>query len=101
MGNIIKKGDIISGSYGYDACLTRFYRVITRTEKTVTLVQLRTVAIGPCSYEGYEVVPGDEVGEPFRKKVKAGSYWGEYVDITSYMSAFPWDGEPELNYNWH
>ena len=100
----IEAGDILCASFGYEAQLTDFYKVVKRTPKQVELVRLKERCFDYHGMEGWMVEPTDEeIGDSFRRKVKADWYDGEEcVKVRDYGSvARLWSGKPIHNYNWH
>lgn len=100
-----KEGDILVGSFGYDATAVEFYKVIGVTPKGVRLVPLKGVEESRQGL-GVYVVPTDEVnnyalcfsyssksreqGYIFRKVEKSGS-----VNTYGPIYATKWQGEAE------
>ena len=101
--NQIKQGDVLVATWGYEAAISDFYVVLKRTPKMVTLAHVRSreQAIGSYYTDGWTSTPTDLIdGKPFRRKVCV--YDGEeYVGISSYANAYPWNGKPMHNFNWH
>jgi hypothetical protein len=119
-----KAGDIYVATWGYDANIADFYRVIKSTKTTVTVEKLETVSLhtGNRYEEGDLVTAGDKVRtekewgdyDPelntrpiiketpivFRRKLKP--YWnGGYYFRDDNAFAKKWDGKPILEYNHH
>lgn len=87
----LKKGDVLSCSWGYDQTNVDFYEVTEVTGKAVIIREIATKE-GP----GHSTVvpqPGRFIGAPLRK-VPQGYQGKPYVKITSFSSAYPWDGRP-------
>ena len=113
----IEEGDILVGSYGYEASIAEWYRVVKRTPKMVTLQRLEGKKVATHGYEGWEEVPSDKPYEYFgeqtiiRRKVQpAVTPCDGYLDgydvmescwTESFIHAFIWDGEPVDCYNYH
>lgn len=95
----IKENDILVAEFGYEANLARFYKVLKRTEKTVVLQRVEKRSVTRRNLlDGWQTVPADEaIGKPFRRKVQPDGY----VIVNSVEYAWPWDGEPIEEYNWH
>lgn len=55
-------GDILLASWGYEANISDFYRVINRTAKTVTVEKLESMTVGHGDfYDSRRVMPSDVV----------------------------------------
>lgn len=98
----IKPGDILVGTFGYEANIAEFYKVIKRTKSMVTLVRLASNRTST-GYSEWSETPTDITkGEPFRRKAKPSYYGlGERVQINSYLNAYVWSGKPVSCYNYH
>lgn len=96
----IEEGDILVGSFGYEASIAKWYRVLKRTQKTVVLQELEGKRLGGGLMDWTEVPTDEECGKPFRRKVHS---WGdsEHVQVEDYIYAYIWDGSPECCYNYH
>jgi hypothetical protein len=110
-------GDILLANWGYDANNPHFFKVIKRTLKQVTIVQLKveTVSFTNDGMGGKMVIPTTEPatwsvwwdnnsnGEPvtLKKKIHSDGVRGEYVKLAYYAYAFLWDGKPAHDYCWH
>ena len=89
-------GDILAGTWGYNMTLPIFYKIIKRTSKMITCVELsQKLASG--HYNGsFETIPDDSKldkdlkREQIKAKLKDGSNYvkvkGHYVHL--------WDGKP-------
>ena len=91
-------GDIVFSSWGYDQTNVDFYEVVGKQGKITYFLQ----QIGTAGVKGSEdkVVPDIEVkeGEPFKKRVKVygdDDYFRYSFNLTSYSSAYPYDGKPK------
>ncbi len=88
----LKKGDILSSSWGYDQTNIDFYEVTDVKGKQVVLREISSKVVGDSgNYEKVVPVPGKYVGPPIRKTPREGNS----VSISSFQSASPWDGKPE------
>jgi hypothetical protein len=121
----VKVGDIFVSQWGYDANLVDFYKVIKKTETTVTVVEIQSLSLNTGNrYEGGNHVTcgtepvmerefGDynpetqtrpvisETPKTLRRKLKT-RYSGEpSFDVNEYAIARLWDGQPVLEYNNH
>jgi hypothetical protein len=86
-------GSILSCSWGYEQTNVDYYQVVdvSASRKSVTLRKIASA----CTETGWlrgtcTAVKDAFVGEPFTRKVGL----REAVTITSYATAFPWDGRP-------
>ena len=89
-------GDILYSVYNYSMIIPYFYKIIKRTDKTFTLVELSTkLASGHYNGDFYEVpddskLENDLKGEQIRTKInKYGA-----VNIGSVKHLRLWDGKP-------
>ena len=66
----MKKGDILVSSWGYDQTNIDFYEVVKVTEKTATLIELKSNRVED-GYMHYRVtpIPGSGHGKPFRRRI--------------------------------
>ena len=88
-------GTIYCARWGYDQTNIDYYEVTSTTAKTLELrpiAKRRVEATGDLS-EMVEPIPGQYAGEPFRRRIAAGS--ADTVRINSYAWASPWDGNPD------
>lgn len=81
-------------TWGWEQTNVTFYKVIKRTLKTVTVVEVSSKRNYTAPME-YTAVPTDEVprwAKVMRKKVK--NYNNEdFITINEYSNAYHWDGE--------
>lgn len=97
---LLRVGDILHESYGYDMTINKFYEVIALSPsgKTCTIQPIHKITIKGDAYSPYgsEVVPQTEgedrfCGEPIKgKRIQIGAYAKSrvYVRISSYSSAY-------------
>ena len=102
---MMRQGDILVASWGYDQTNATFFRVERATEKTAWIVELQ-----PRVGEDRRLYPSDEVRvrhedewkcvphghvegcwEPqrYRRKIQSG---GAYLRVHDYMYAYPYEG---------
>ena len=88
----LKEGDILYSSWGYDQTNIDFYQVIEVGEKSVKIrgIGSKIVDSSPGS-DMVAAVPGSFHGPTMTKMVGQ----GDVVRISSYASAYPWDGKPK------
>jgi hypothetical protein len=119
---VLEVGDILLTNWGYEANNPQFFKVIKRTPKQVTIMQLtvETVSLTNDGMGGKMVVPttepatwsvwwdknykdGEDNTDPvtLKKKVHNHPERGEYVELAYYAYAFKWDGQPAHDYCWH
>lgn len=88
----LKKGDILSGLWGYEQTNVTFYEVLKVVGKRSVEIQEIAQSLdwsgGPTAYA--TPVKGSFKEKPMRKMVQNGSY----ISINSYLSVDPWDGRP-------
>lgn len=126
----IEVGDILLASWGYDANISDFYRVIKRTAATVTVEKLKSQTVGFGDfYDARRVMPTEEVATErewdsatgdytikpvvLKRKVKSSTAKGwnpvdgdyaitrEYIQPREYNYAFIWSGDEQIDYNHH
>lgn len=104
----IQVGEIIVGSWGYEARYPEFYRVLKLQNGWITLQKLQKVQVGMdgdpygggCRLMNTNGQPNNE--KAFRRKIGMNSQsQNQYVKINSYEFARKWDGENEEEYNYH
>ncbi len=101
VANPLKVGDVIVGSYGYEASISEFYEVTARKGQTVTLRSLktnRTYRTGGMEWTSM-ALPGCYESGPITKRVKERG-GVEYVKFDLY-GCWLWDGEVRHDYNYH
>jgi hypothetical protein len=126
----IEVGDILLCSWGYEANISDFYRVIKRTTSTVTVEKLKPVTVGHGDfYDARRVMPSHEVATEqewnsetqdyttkpiiLKRKIKSSTAQGwnpiegeyaitrEYIQPRSYSYAHIWSGREQIDYNHH
>lgn len=97
--NPFKVEDILYSSWGYEQTNIDFYKVVEVKGKSVVIVKVgKKEAEGmPAAHmSGYVVaVPGVEVGERMLKRVTWSGADNPVLSLTSYSSAYRWDGKPK------
>jgi hypothetical protein len=118
--DVIAEGDILLANWGYEANNPHFFKVIKRTAKQVTVMQLKneTVSLTHDGLGGKMVKPTDQPqtwsvwrdnnyganeNAPviLKKKVHTDSEGNECISLAYYAWAFKWKGQPAHDYNWH
>jgi hypothetical protein len=90
----LQPGDILYSSWGYDQTNVDFYEVIgiTKSMATIQMIEKRILAPG----RGMDkVVPVPGMAHPRAKLLKKRVRPDGAVTISSYASAYPWDGKPK------
>ena len=92
----MKINDILYTSWGYDQTNIDFYKVtaLSPSGKTATIVPIGQKETRDAGFLCEYVVadPENVIGEPLKKKIqKYGEH--EYLRMTSYSTATPWDGK--------
>ena len=99
VGIVLKVGDILVSTYGYEACIARFAKVIAVTKASVKIENLGTIE-NPTSPMTWESRPNiDSTGgnvQTKRFKVIGETY---AVKDSSYATFFIWNGKPVNCYN--
>jgi hypothetical protein len=97
----IKLGDILVSTYGYDAGLANFYKVVARTAKTVKICRLHDIVHTGNWVDGTAAPkPDSRMGDMLTKKIHVGHNGYEYLDTDLGMASL-WDGKPVNTYNHH
>ena len=97
-------GSILASSWGYDQTNVDFYMVTRTTKTSVYIRKIRSEvtrsggpsdSVMPCLLGR----PDSDSAEPKRKKVQ--TYDGRpYVSLSTYASAYLWDGTPQRQTGW-
>jgi len=92
-------GDILVSSWGYDQTNIDYYEVVQATVKTVVIRRLEDKVVKRGQTDDWVMpIKGKFKGAPMRKKIK--EWRGKpMVDISSYASAYFWDGLPKAQTN--
>lgn len=116
----IQEGDILLANWGYEANNPHFFKVLKRTAKQVTIMQLKETVVGYDNHPlgGTFVIPSeepatwsvwrkyqyaaDEAKEPviLKKKVHQGEN-EEFIELAYYARAWKWKGTPAHDYCYH
>lgn len=98
----MKPGDILVSTWGYEARLATFFKVIGVTAKSVKLAELvDQVRTGDWMSGTAKPAPNSRLGETVTKRVKANYAGTPCVKINSFSTAYKWDGNPIQTYNHH
>jgi len=89
-----KVGDMLTSSWGYECTINGFYKVIGIKGRTVELMEYDYMGVSEGSINSacYNVTAREPTGKVL--KVRADN-WGRGVKVSSYESAFPWNGKPK------
>jgi hypothetical protein len=107
-------GDIFVSTWGYDQTNVDFYKVISTTAKTVTVVPIGQKIVEQTGFLSETVEPVDQIKEettynwetgektttpakPIRRKIISGGY----IKITDYQWAKQWTGRPVNQTHYH
>ena len=118
--DVLNEGDILLANWGYEANNPHFFKVLKRTAKQVTVVQLtnRTVSYTNDGMGGKMVIPTEEPATwsvwrdnnygshektpvILKRKVHISYDGNECISLSSYATAFKWKGQPAHDFNWH
>ena len=99
--NKIKVGDILVSTWGYDACIADFYKVVGRTTASLKLVRLQNKNAGDWVAGTSE----PDLGRPSYGKISTArlkSYYtgSECVKVNGHIASL-WNGKPVSTYNHH
>ena len=91
----LKVGDILQSSWGYDQTNVDWYEVVAVRGAMVDIQHVRSTVTE--AGEGYDYVaplPGERFGRIYSKRP---TFYGDTlaVKITSFASAYIWDGQPK------
>ena len=92
---IITVGDIFYSSWGYEQTNIDFYQVVGVTDKTVKLRKIsQENDWSEDRNNGGKTIPkaNEFTGEAFSRKRRDGH---EFLKISDYCYAYPWDGKPQ------
>lgn len=96
-----KVGDILVSTYGYEACIASFAKVVGVTKASVKIQMIGGIAdhTGPMTWVATPDINrvGDEVSTR-RFRACGDSY---SVKSTSFSNFYPWSGKPVNCYNYH
>ena len=98
-----KVGDILCSTYGYEACIANFAKVVAVTKASVKIVRLGVNEV----YTGGGGLTWDSTpnlnAEGSEVETKRFSACGETYRVknTSFSNYYPWSGKPVSCYNYH
>lgn len=96
-----KVGDILCSTYGFDACIAHFAKVVEVTKASVKIELLGNIDnyTGPMTWDSKPNVDSSG-GEIHTKRFKAcGNTYS--VKDSSCATFYPWSGKPVNCYNYH
>lgn len=96
----VREGDIYVSSWGYDQTNIDFYKVLTVKNKTAVLVEIGQTRNYTGPMQG-QCMPNPEVAgtKLYTKRIQ--NYNDKpYFKLTSFSSAYPWDGKSEMFTEW-
>jgi hypothetical protein len=96
-----KVGDILCSTYGYDACIAHFAKVVEVTKASVKLELLGTIDnyTSPMTWDSKPDI-NSSGGTVVTKRFKANGDSYKVKD-TSCATFYPWCGKPINCYNYH
>lgn len=92
-----KVGDVLVSKWGYDQDNATFFAVTKVTNARVTVQELRNIETSEKGNWMFGTAVPDlnaPKGLPQVKGFKPSESYGYFVKVSSYMTAFPWDGKP-------
>lgn len=99
--NTITAGTVLVSSWGYDQTNVDFYEVQKVANGWAWIQPIGQETVETTSYLSETVIPNSQPhGKIFRRKVRSFSS-GDYVAITDYASAKPWNGKPKYQSHTH
>jgi hypothetical protein len=98
----IKVGDVLVSTFGYEACIPCFWKVLARTSKSLRIARLLDVKNTGNWDDGTAMpLPNSRVSDVSMLKRIHETVRCEYVDTGGRGAAYPWSGEPVTSYNHH
>jgi hypothetical protein len=100
---IPKVGDILVSTWGHEACLANFYKVVkvSPSGKSVTVKELDQIQTGDwVAGTAAPVLDKEPTGEAMTKKIRSNGQ-GYSFKRNEYSSAWVWSGKPVDTYNHH
>jgi len=97
-----KVGDILVSTYGYEACIAHFAKVVAVTGKSIKIVRLgnNDTHRGHSGMDWESTPDLSRTSLPQTKRFKAcGNSYS--VKDTSFSTYFLWNGKPVTCYNYH
>ena len=89
-----KAPEYFVAQWGYEQTNVTFYKVLKRTAKTVTLIEVKS-RVTYIDAVNYLAVPIDEIAnkaKAFRRKIMDCYKNCDAVSLNSYANAYKWDG---------
>lgn len=98
-----KEGDVLVSTWGYDARLATFWKVLKVTAKTVKIVELKDQRHTGDWFKGTsEPILNDNYGKVENPRIKDFRSDGvKCLKTKDYGYAYLWDGKPVNTYNHH
>jgi len=96
-----KVGDILVSTYGYDACIAHFAKVVAVTKASVKIEMLGTIDnhTSPMTWESRPNVDSSG-GNVVTKRFKACGDTYKVKD-SNFATFYPWSGKPINCFNYH
>ena len=97
----IEVNDILFSTFGYEACLARFWKVVGRTAKSLKIAEILDNKQTGTWHDGTSTpIINSRLGPVMTRRINtAGSC--ESVETNGRGTAYPWDGQPINTYNHH
>jgi len=98
----IQVGDILVATWGYDACLATFYKVVGRTAKSLKVAKMKqTIDTGDWVAGTSQPKLDSDLGPVETKRIHVSSWKGEEYVVANNTHAYLWDGKPVNTHNHH
>lgn len=98
----MKTGDILVSTWGYEARIASFYKVVGTTPKSVKIAELVDhIRTGDWVGGTSKPDPNSRHGNIMTKRVMSNYAGVPCVKINSFSTAYKWDGNPVQTYNHH
>jgi hypothetical protein len=101
VGIVPKVGDILVATYGYEACIARFAKVIAVTKASVKIEHLGTIKnyTSPMTWESRPNIDSTGGNVQIKRFKAIGETYA--VKDSSFSTFFPWSGKVINCYNYH
>lgn len=99
----LQVGTILVSEWGYSMQMVTFYKVISRTKETVTLIELESIEVSDGGFLTGKATPSNRIAQqqrngviepvqPDRRRIKSNR---NYIKVGHARYAEIWDGKPK------
>lgn len=96
----VSVGDIFCGTYGFEACIAKFMKVVAVKNTMVHLIELGQVHTGNW-FAGTATPTDATVGDVIVKKMQKRPDENVFIRFDTYLRMYKWNGKPVDTYNHH